>query len=106
MSSLNWWKKACVIIALSAATAIVSPAQTFTTLVDFDGPDGADPFLVSLAQGPDGNFYGTTAGGGSHNCTNSCGALFEITSAGGLTTFHFAGSNGSNPGAGLVLATD
>jgi uncharacterized repeat protein (TIGR03803 family) len=106
MGNFSWWWKACVIIALSAATATVAPAQTFTTLADFDGPDGASPYFVSLAQGPDGSFYGTTGGGGSEGCTNGCGTIFEITSAGALTTFRFARSNGYAPGAGLALATD
>jgi hypothetical protein len=49
---------------LFAATAIASPAQTFTTLASFDGTDGYNP-VAGLVQGWDGNFYGTTNVGGA-----------------------------------------
>jgi uncharacterized repeat protein (TIGR03803 family) len=44
---------------------------------------------AALIQASDGNFYGTTSGGG--NCTNfggACGTVFEITTTGTLTTLH------------------
>ena len=43
MNKLNWRKKACAVAFLFAATAIAAPAQTFTTLVSFDGSNGATP---------------------------------------------------------------
>ena len=42
----------------------LSPAQTFTTLVNFNYTNGASPYFMSLVQGTDGNLYGTTEGGG------------------------------------------
>ena len=80
-------------------------AQTFTTLVDFNGNDGAQPGYMSLAQGTDGNFYGTTPSGGEH----LQGTVFRITPAGALTILHsFSGypSEGAVPFAGLVQGTD
>src|SRR5205085_10688930 len=42
----------------------ISPSGQFSTLVEFDGfNDGAKP-LTALAQGSDGNLYGTTSVGG------------------------------------------
>lgn len=80
----------------------VTPGGTLTTLHTFIGTDGSDP-LARMIQGTDGNFYGTTFGGGaSHN-----GTVFKITPGGTLTTLHsFAGSDGATPYAGLVQATD
>lgn len=59
---------------LCAATAIVVPAQTLTTLFSFDGTDGAN-LNAAVVQAADGNFYGTTYGGGAEHR----GTIFEIT---------------------------
>src|SRR5579863_6964270 len=63
----NLPKIVCVIFLFCAAVATESPAQTFSTLLSFDGSNGAAPGYGSLIQGPDGNFYGTTIGGGAHS---------------------------------------
>jgi len=102
MNKLNWRKKACTIFFLCAATAIVSPAQTFSTLVSFDGTNGSSPFM-SLVQGFNGNYYGTTLGGGA----GGGGTVFELTSEGSLTTiYNFCAktncADGSWPAAPLV----
>jgi uncharacterized repeat protein (TIGR03803 family) len=79
-----------------------SPAQTFTTLANFDNADGADPYLMSLVQGTDGNFYGTTSDGGA----SGYGTVFKMTPKGALTVLHsFDDTDGSYPYAGLVLTT-
>jgi uncharacterized repeat protein (TIGR03803 family) len=103
---------ACMIFLFCAVTAIVSPAQTFRTLVDFNSADGSVPD-GGLVQGANGNFYGTTSGGGN----NRAGTVFRITHAGVLTTLHSFGSevcgplfctnpDGQFPSAGLVQGTD
>ncbi|HVM62240.1 MAG TPA: choice-of-anchor tandem repeat GloVer-containing protein, partial [Verrucomicrobiae bacterium] len=80
-------------------------AATLTNLWSFTGGiDGANPVLASLVQGADTCFYGTAAYGG----VNGFGTVFRITPAGALTSlWSFAnGTDGANPYAGLVQASD
>ncbi len=44
----------------------ITPTGTLTTLHNFDGTDGQFP-AAPLVQTRDGNFYGTTVGGGANN---------------------------------------
>jgi uncharacterized repeat protein (TIGR03803 family) len=108
MTKLSAWKMACAALLICAMTVIASPAQTFITLVNFDGKDGAEPFYLSLVQGTDGNLFGTTEiGGTSSRCSRSgCGTVFKVTLGGMLATLPFVLSNGAVPQSGLVLATD
>ena len=93
--------KTCVVILFCAATAIASSAQVFITLHSFGGPDGANPF-AGLVQATDGNFYGTTTGGGA-----GYGTVFKITPQGALTVLHnFSGGDGYYPDGGLVQGSD
>ena len=66
--------------------------------------DGALPNEVSLD--PADNLYGTTINGGSSNCAGGgCGVAFKIDTRGRETllhTFTATGSDGYNPGAGLL----
>jgi len=72
-----------------------------TTLYSFNGTDGSLP-VAGLAEGTDGNFYGTTSDGGA----NLEGTIFRLTPGGTLTTLvNFDGSNGSGPGE-LVQGSD
>ena len=76
----------------------ITAAGTLTTLHGFTGgADGGYP-LGGVIQGSDGNFYGTTSQGGA----NRTGTVFQITTAGTLTTlFSFTGgSDGAIPRAG------
>jgi uncharacterized repeat protein (TIGR03803 family) len=90
----------------------VSPKGTLTTLYSFCAQvgctDGQSPF-AGLIQATDGNFYGTTASGGSSYCYygQQGGTIFKITPGGRLTTLHsFCYSEGRIPEAPLIQATD
>ena len=77
---LRWGRPATIL--LWCGNAIALSAQTFTTLQNFDRTNGASPYYVSLVQGTDGNFYGTTSSNGDDNF----GTVFRITPSGILTT--------------------
>ncbi len=84
----------------------IDAAGSLTTLHSFSGSpgEGANP-VAGLVQGSDGNFYGTTALGGTH----FKGTVFNIDATGNLTTLHsFSGSpsEGALPFAGLVQGSD
>jgi uncharacterized repeat protein (TIGR03803 family) len=87
----------------------ITSSGTLTTLYNFCSlivngvcTDGGDP-RGGLVLGTDGNFYGTTAGGGAH----SAGTVFKITPSGMFTTLHsFDFSDGDIPYAGLVQGSD
>ncbi len=86
-------------------TVTPSPAYVLNVLHDFPAAsgDGIGP-LTGLLRGMDGNFYGTTAVGGSSND----GTLFKMTPAGMLTVLvSFNGANGIEPyGGSLIQGTD
>jgi uncharacterized repeat protein (TIGR03803 family) len=88
------------------AIGVISPCAqggfTFTTLVSFNGTNGANP-QAGLVQGQDGNFYGTTSGGGAFNR----GTVFRMMPNGSLTNLvSFDNSNGAYPKAGLTQGTN
>ena len=78
-------------------------ASTPTTLVSFNGTNGAAP-SVGLIADANGDLFGTTSRGGA----NDDGTVFEIkkTAAGyaiaPITLVNFSGVNGSAPQAGLI----
>ena len=88
----------------------MTPGGVLTTLVEFTGNGtsnkGSSPYSA-LVEGNDGNFYGTTSGGGAANL----GTVFKITPRGVLTTLvEFTGigapNTGSGPQAALVQGSD
>jgi uncharacterized repeat protein (TIGR03803 family) len=81
----------------------ITPSGMLTLLYSFTGgSDGANP-SSGLTLGTDGNFYGSTLGGGS----NFDGTIFKITPSGILTVLHnFNCTDGCEPVAGLVQGTD
>jgi uncharacterized repeat protein (TIGR03803 family) len=97
-------RRACVVLLSCVSMSVATCGQTtFTVLASFDGTDGAYPYLGTLVQGTDGNFYGTTSGGGANNA----GTVFKITPSGTLTTLHsFDSTDGANPDGGLFLAAN
>jgi|HubBroStandDraft_1064217.scaffolds.fasta_scaffold06163_4 uncharacterized repeat protein (TIGR03803 family) len=94
--------KRATIALLAATTAVAVHAQTLSTLVTFNGADGANPYFEPLVQGINGSLYGTTLYGGSGS-----GTVFNITTQGTLTTLlSFDSTDGSQPQAGLLLAAN
>ena len=90
---------------LGGGTAFqLTPNGILTTLYQFGSRanDGVNP--NGIIQGADGNFYGTTAMGG----TSGAGTVFKLTTQGTMTTLaSFDGADGgSNPGAGIIQASD
>ena len=105
MNRMNHHFYTSALALLSLAHATLSPAQTLTTLVNFDGTNGDTPEYSSLAKGSDGNFYGVTYQGGANNL----GTIFKVTPGGALTTiYNFASSTlwSSQPTSTLLLAND
>jgi len=108
----------------------VTTAGKYTILHSFtggaDGMVDAEAFIPVLILGSDGNLYGTTIAGGnttSDNCAPfGCGTVFQLTTAGALTTLYtFTGGvpnedtttvqqnpqvNGAGPRAPLVQTSD
>jgi uncharacterized repeat protein (TIGR03803 family) len=86
---------------------------TFEILHVFTGgtTDGAYPD-APLIQATDGNFYGTTSGGGgapAHGTVfdSGLGTVFKMTPSAALTILHaFTGGDGAYPSAPLIQATD
>jgi hypothetical protein len=64
MNKRIWWNGGCAALVFFTLAATV-PAQTFTTLVNFNGPNGWGPEYMTLVQGVGGDFYGTTKYGGA-----------------------------------------
>lgn len=101
-----------------AAAVITAPAQSvvFSTLASFNGSNGAYPYYMSLVQGSDGNFYGTTLAGGTNSSDlcpwgPACGTVFKIAPDGRLTTLYSFCSqpsctDGANPWAELAPGRD
>jgi uncharacterized repeat protein (TIGR03803 family) len=98
-----WIVLGCML--LLTAAPIMLYGQTYTDLHDFfcltDGCVSYPPGI--LAQGRDGNLYGTMVGGGATND----GTVFKITPSGAITALYsFSGPDGSVPFGGLTLGTD
>jgi len=99
-------RRTSLFLLLSASLPAASQAQTLTTLTSFNGTNGIGP-SAGVVQGADGNFYGTTSGGGASNG----GTIFKITPGGTLgTLYNFCSQancgDGSSPAAGLIQASD
>jgi uncharacterized repeat protein (TIGR03803 family) len=75
---------AIAVLVLAVTTSTTSQAQ-FSVLHDFLGSnsgDGCNPTYSGIvAQGRDGNMYGTTENGGAPSFTNNVGTVFQVTPA-------------------------
>jgi len=106
-----------LLLCLGASTRVHT--QTLTTLVSFNGTNGAFPSyqltpsqMVRIhrwVQHPNGNFYGTAPYGGANNK----GTVFQVTSSGALTVLYSfcsiggsACTDGSTPQASLIAGSD
>ena len=89
--------------SLASAAARLNPLtlHSFCSTGEPDCPDGVG--LGGVVQGPDGAYYGTTAGGGA----NGLGVVYRITPAGRYSVLHdFDGSDGFAPLGGLTVGYD
>jgi len=79
---------------------LAAGSNTITTLVSFDGTNGAYPSAGLIMDGS-GNLYGTTYGG----CGVGYGTVFEVAAGSNtMTTLaSFNWDNGSSPYAGLTM---
>jgi len=104
-----------VSLGLCAAAGHLVAQVTLTNLYSFSNvgsiSNGVYP-VAGLAQGSDGNFYGTTSSGGG---IQNGGTVFRINPSGSLTTLWMfdlrlipanGDYDGSNPKAGLVQGSD
>lgn len=80
------------------STSIVTLLYSFE-----DGVDGAFPY-AGLAQGSDGNFYGTAYEGG----LDSVGSVFKMAANGAVTSLYgfTGGDDGGYPYAGVIQGRD
>ena len=102
----SWREATCAWLALGLISGVTARAQTFTTLVNFNGTDGSYPY-ASVIQGTDGKLYGTSDAGGA----NGSGEVLEMGSTGAVETLYSFCSrqscdDGAAPVVGLTLGTD
>ncbi len=94
----------------STVTGVVkiTPAGALTALYNIPEGTTSGAYQTSLAQGTDGDFYGTTSALFQDNAYASLGTVFQINPSGTFKTlFSFtADSNGSNPVGPLIQAED
>jgi len=97
------------LLALATTMAVATlgipgaQAQTYTDLHDFDTPTLASPqYEGILAQGRDGNLYGTAPVGGDFGR----GGVFAITPTGAYSVVHSFDSTRANPYSGLTMGSD
>jgi T5SS/PEP-CTERM-associated repeat protein/uncharacterized repeat protein (TIGR03803 family) len=90
--------------AFEVANTATGYASTPTTLVSFNGSDGANPF-GGLSADASGNLYGTTGNSGAHGV----GTVFELTGAGyqaaQSAACYRAGTRIATPGGARAIET-
>lgn len=106
-------RKPLPVICLGVILGIVTApayAQIYNELISFNGNTAAEP-MTPLTQGVDGDLYGTTAYGGTGDCTGNtigCGVIFKITRGGAFRILYNFQANGGLvfPYGNLVLGLD
>lgn len=96
-------------LLLPAAAAQAAPEQDYRyRVIHHYGPVAQGRTPSELTAGGDGFFYGTTFSGGSGSCTNGCGTLFRVDTAGTVEVLHsFTGGNdGDGPIGGVSRGSD
>ncbi len=89
-------------VILAAFSAGFASAQNFETITSFNADGGFDP-RSKLIKGKDGNFYGTTYGGGRA----AAGTVFKLSPKGEVSwVTSFMGTNGARPMAALCEGRD
>ncbi len=96
-----------LLLAILTLAVAMSPAQAqiYADLFEFDGANHGccSAYPAMLAQGRDGNLYGTALTGGS----SGHGTIFKVTTSGALATlFSFDFTHGSGPQGGLSMGLD
>ena len=106
---MNIFRKRSFFPAFIVSAALIpaprlATAQGYTAVHDFDSTHGASPESPLLQNPGDGLLYGTTKDGGA----NGVGTVFRMAADGGsFTVLHdFNTTDGSNPDAGLILASN
>lgn len=91
---------AATILLLALSVAPRAKAGTYTMLYSFNGgTDGQWP-VGGLVRDSNGNYYGTTQGGGASNF----GTVFKVTSTGAHTVlYNFNGRDGKFPSSTLIV---
>ena len=89
---------------LSAALAAAAPAQTFTLLHVFHGPDGGDPGSAPMVLDGSGTLYSTTAFGGA----SGLGTVYKIDVKNNESVLYSftGGADGEDPFTGVVFGRD
>ena len=95
---------ALAIPALLLLAPLAATAQGYLVLHPFDTPLGASPNAPLLRHPGDGFLYGVTSAGGD----NSVGTVFKMDADGNnfAVLHHFNITDGEQPEAGLILASD
>jgi uncharacterized repeat protein (TIGR03803 family) len=88
----------------------INSSNVVSAVHTFAGTEGAFPSSGPILQ-PDGNFYGTTLGGGVSACSSyakpGCGTVFQMSSTGTIKTLHsFTQQDGASPEAQLIVGSD
>lgn len=103
----------CKLIALAALavafTAIRLAAGSTLTIIHAFGANTSEGYEppVGVVQGPDGNFYGLTDGGGTVQSGTSYGVVYQMTPTGAITVLHsFPESDGDGFKGPLIFGND